>query len=325
MKYRILTAITILLIILFSGCTSTTPFPVGQKLYCSVVGDCNVEEKSVEIPDIIVIKEVKVLPIVGNRVRPNSSVDILVTLENKDSEKPITINDIRINPGIFVCTCKGCSCEYTSQPKINPGQIKTFNFRVKAPDIEGTLAISATLEVSVKYSYESVRKASITFISEEVFKQYVESGKKIPVSIINVPSDGPVELYLDISKIYQPVILDREKSYQMYLEIRNKGSGEIEKIDKGKLTLEFENLVLEDCSDEFGGEGCKDSDNTRNTEEIVIRGNIPKKYYFSFRPSNSLKIPSGQLTKTEIITAKASYIYRISKLIEIIISPRAEI
>jgi hypothetical protein len=324
MKYRILIAIAISTIILLSGCTNNIDFPVGQKLYCSPIGECDVEEKNVEIPDIITIKEVKVLPIVGNRVRPNSEVDILVTLENRDSEKPITIKDIRINPGIFNCSCSGCKCEY-SKPRINPGQIKTFDFKVKAPDIEGTLAISATLEVSVKYSYESVRKASITFIKEKTFKEYIEGGKKIPVSIINVPSDGPVELYLDISKIYQPVILDPKKSYQIYLEVRNKGSGEIDKIDIGNLILKLQNMILEDCSDEFGGEDCKGESEVSNTKKIVLRGNIPKKYYFSFNSSSDLEIPQGQLTVTKTITAKASYIYRISKSIELIVSPRAEI
>jgi len=331
MRNRILIAIAALIIVMLSGCTNNIDLPnnfelpIGQKFYCSVIADCNVEEKNVEIPDVIVIKDVKVLPIVENRVKPNSSIDVLVTLENKDSENPITIEDIRINPGIFNCKCPSCNCSDTSKPRINPGQIKTFNFKLRAPDVEGTLALSATLEVSVKYSYKSMRKASITFISEDVFKQYIESDKKVPISIINVPSDGPVELYLDISKIYQPVILDSEKSYQIYLEIRNKGSGEIEKIESGDLTLEFEDMELEDCSDEFDGEDCRGKTAVSNTEDIVLRGSIPKKYYFSFKPSKNLEIPQGQLTETKIITAKAIYTYRISKSIELVVSPRAEI
>ena len=311
MKSKIL--IVFLILVLFSGCIDT--LPVGGK-YCSEIGLCKVEEKPVEIPDIITIEEVKVLPIVGNRVKPDAKLEIIVTLKNRDEDKPVTLTEVRINPGIFTCI----DCE-EKMLELNPGQIKTLTFIVTAPPNEGTLALPAHLEVSVEYKYTSSRLATITFIDRGTFVEYIEGGGKIDVSIINVPSDGPVELYLDISKIQQPVILD-ETTLNFYLEVRNKGSGEVEEIEKNALEITLENMEFVDCSEEFDGKECKEGEVT-NKEPITIRGPTPKKYYFSIKPS--IETLKDQLTVTKKITAKAEYTYRITHPIELLVSPRAEI
>ena len=313
MKTKFLVVLLFINLILLSGCTDQ--LPIGQK-YCSQIGLCKVEEKTVEVPDIIIIKDIKVLPIIGNQVKPNSEVDIIVTLENRDLEKPITLEEVRINPSIFNCQNR---CVKKGE-RINPGQIKTFSFKIKAPNNEGTLALPAHLEVSVKYNYTSTRLVTITFINEDTFKEYIEGGGKIEVPIINVPSNGPVELYLDISKIYQPVILNPNNIYQIYLEVKNKGGGEVDGIEQKKLNISFEGMSINEASEEFNISGNLAS----NNEVIRIRGTLPRKYYFGFSPSD-FEILKGQLTVTKRIIAKAIYTYRISKSIELVVSPKAEI
>ncbi len=320
---RLFLGILLVSLVFISGCVDNG-FPVGGK-YCKAIGLCNVEEKEVEIPDVIVIKKVDIPLLKGGEITPNREVDILVTLKNKDADKPITLTYVGINPGIFKCV--NCSDNGT----IRPGQEKTFSFKVNSPDNKGTMALEGHLEVSVKYEYSSTRLATITYVTEDTYIEYLESGGKIPLDIINVPSDGPVELYLDISKIKQPVIIEEdsgttpEGKYQIYLKVINKGRGEIDKIKKEDLNIEFEDMVLGTCSEEFDGERCS-GDSVKNTDDITIRGKKPFKYYFSFDPLYSIEndLSEDRLTTTKKITAEAEYIYRISKKIDILVSPGAE-
>ncbi len=218
-------------LVFISGCVDNG-FPVGGK-YCKAIGLCNVEEKEVEIPDVIVIKKVDIPLLKGGEITPNRTFNILVTLKNKDADNIIELEYVGINPGIFTCV----DCKKTNK-KINPGQEKTFSFKVTSPDNPGTITLEGHLEVSVKYKYSSTRLATITYVTEDTYIEYSQSEGNIPLDILNVPSDGPVELYLDISKIKQPVIIEGEEDsgttpegkYQIYLKVMNKGSGEIDKI-----------------------------------------------------------------------------------------------
>ena len=409
---KLFVAVFLFSIIFISGCT--TPGGFGEK-YCSAIGICDVKEKEVEIPDIVVIKKIDIPLVRDGRIGPNRDVDIFVTLENKDVNKIITLTYVGINPGIFTCK-EPENCEYSGET-IGPGQDRVFSFKVTSPNNPGTIAIPGHLEFSVKYKYTSTRLATMTYITENTYIQYAKSGKEIPVQIINVPSDGPVELYLDISKIKQPVIVgdegaklsgmfakpkitggivlaekicpylsceqanepnclcgealttsqhpwccaagnkgwgylasdkkscqqapecaaktsessepektkQEEGKYQIYLEVMNKGSGEIDKIAPGNLNIYFEDMEVKSCSEEFK---IINKNKVENIKPIIIRGQKPFKYYFSFDPSSSIKSELTKneniLTITKRITANADYVYRLSKEINILVSPRAE-
>ncbi|MCK4429032.1 MAG: hypothetical protein KAU95_01550 [Candidatus Aenigmarchaeota archaeon] len=460
-------AVGLLLSLVFiSGCT-IPDFEGGfGQQYCSAIGICEVDEVEVEIPDVIVIDEIKVLPMAGNRVRPNTELDIIVTLKNKDDNKAITLTYIGIsNPGIFDCL----DCKKTG--KINPGQLKTFQFRVKSPDNEGTMAWRGELEFSVKYEYTSTRVTTLTFIERETYIQYLNSGGKVKVHISNVPSDGPVEVYLDISKIQQPIILgasvklsgfggisilnedakfrglnigglvlasptcptneascktpvttdcdcgglnalpgdyccasspsihttqsacytvcgaackcsdgticghcsgslpkmcqdgtlvdwcsfcgcptgtncqsdgtcsstskpggsseptgssepkQEEGRYQLHMELRNQGNGEIDEIGSGNLEMTFEDMNLKACSDELN---CGGSTVTNN-DPIVLRGKKSFRYYISFDPGSGASPGADEITTVKKIKTKVTYKYRLPETIKILVSPRAEI
>ena len=205
MRVKIIIGLCLISILFISGCTNLNP--ELEKKYCSIIGICNVVVKDVEIPDVIVIDNIKIPALAGGRVKPNRNIDILVTLKNRDVDKPITLTYASISdPGIFTCI----DCKKNNETSISPGQLKTFSFTVKSPSNKGTIALPGHLEFSVKYKYRSTRLATITFIGKNDYMDYLESGGKVPVSIINIPSDGPVELNLDISNIHQPVVIDDE-------------------------------------------------------------------------------------------------------------------
>ncbi len=201
MRGTILIVLCLIAILFLSGCQVN---PELERKYFSVIGEGTVEEKEVEIPDVIVIESIKIPALAGDRVKPDREVDIIVTLKNRDVNKPITLTYVGISDaGIFTCI----DCEKDGETSISPGQLKTFSFTVKAPSNEGTIAYSGHLEFSAKYKYKSTRLATITFIGKDDYMDYLESGGKVSVSIINIPSDGPVELDLDISNIHQPVVV----------------------------------------------------------------------------------------------------------------------
>jgi len=105
--------------------------------------------------------------------------------------------------------------------------------------------------------------------------------------------------------------------------VLNKGSGEIDMIEAGNLDISFEDMNLEVCSKEFGGEGCSGT-STSNNENITVRGSNPFRYYFSFTPNTDI-IKSDSITTTKKVKVSAEYIYRLPQTIDILVSPRAEI
>ncbi len=204
MRGAILIILCLISILFISGCTDFDLNPELERKYFSVIGEGTVEEKEVEIPDVIVIESIKIPALAGGRVKPDREIDIIVTLKNRDVNKPITLTYAGISDaGIFTCI----DCGEAKEISISPGQLKTFSFTVKAPSNDGTIAYSGHLEFSAKYKYKSTRLATITFIGKDDYMDYLESGGKVSVSIINIPSDGPVELDLDISNIHQPVVI----------------------------------------------------------------------------------------------------------------------
>ena len=116
-----------------------------------------------------------------------------------------------------------------------------------------------------------------------------------------------------------------EGRYQIYLEVMNKGGGEIDKIAPGNLNIDFEDMDVKSCSEEFK---IINKNKVENIKPIIIRGQKPFKYYFSFDPSSSIKSEFTKnkniLTITKKIIANANYVYRLSKGINILVSPRAE-
>ncbi|MCK4730209.1 MAG: hypothetical protein KAT28_02720 [Candidatus Aenigmarchaeota archaeon] len=529
MRGTILIVLCLISVLFISGCTVN---PELERKYFSVIGEGTVEEKEVEIPDVIVIESIKIPALAGGRIKPDREIDIIVTLKNRDVNKPITLTYAGISDsGIFTCI----NCGDSGEKSISPGQLKTFSFTVKAPSNEGTIALPGHLEFSVKYKYTSTRLATITFIGKDDYMDYLESGGKVSISIINIPSDGPVELDLDISNIHQPVVIEdrvissklqsngknselmneiadsffgkvvfaadcsvgdtgwgeassygcigndkrcfggnciecdgkmvnglcwyeseysknqncnevcytrngvyngncewvdencivckefhpgarcsgvgeKEAPYynpitnyclsnngiydcnakvtlststgvdsaricacngdnivdyddssgssddssgsgssddssgsggsgssgssssssyedkgehQIYLEVLNKGSGEIDIIETGNLDISFEDMGLEVCSEEFGGKSCGGT-TTFNNESIVVRGSNPFRYYFSFTPNTDI-IGGNSITATKKVEVSAEYIYRLPQTIDILVSPRAEI
>jgi hypothetical protein len=315
------------IIIMFSGCTEPNFGPGGP--YCSVIGNCQVDEGPAEVIDIVSFQEIKVLPATSS-FRPGTKIDVIVTLRNMLPDEKVDLSYIGIaDMGIFKCA-EGSECSYEGQ-QLAPSQIRTFAFSIIAPDNIGSMAIDSNIEVATIYSYGASRLTTISFVERETYIGYLNAGGKVPTHIVNKPSSGPVELSLDISNLEQPLLHDteNERTYQVFLSVINKGGGVINRISAGNLTLEFEKdsgsdapMEFEDCSDIF--EACS-GQSIASSKEIRLLGKVPHKYYLSFKPTGGISFTDARPIYTAKISSKASYTYRIGKTQTIRVSPRSNI
>jgi len=355
-----LALIFMMIIVSLSGCVQdlSNPFSVA---YCSSVGNCQVQDKEAEIKDAIEITGINVMPMAENRIRPGSTVTVYVTLTNKDDNPVgrIDIESIAISDlNIFTCGdgSSAGTCEITGASLVS-GQSKAYTFTITAPDNGGTTALPGSMEVSVKYSYSSTRLTTISYLEKDTYIDYVNSHGTTTPTLVNVPSNGPVEVYLDISKIKQPIPYDSAnlENYPFNIQITNKGSGEIDNIAEEDLTLEFENGegIFQDCSAEFSTAATSSGSSTTgtsgtasaiscnrcptstssgtstscisNSQAIRMRGNAkPFTYYTVFQPPSDLTFINNGMATTKLRTT-VQYDYVLRKRYELLVSPRAEI
>jgi len=238
----------------------------------------------------------------------------------------------------------GVKCEITGKSMFS-GAENNFPFTIKASDNVGSTALTGTIQVSVKYKYKSTRTTTISYLPRDVYIDYKNSGKQIATSIVNMPSDGPVEAYIDISSLGQPILYDSGniQPYNVFLSVMNKGQGEISSIAPQNLKLEFEggSNTFTKCATEFGGDSCSGSSSSSgssggasggagtssisNTEEIRIRGSGKEfKYYLEFKPASNLEFVNDAMATTKLITT-VDYVYILRQKRDIKVSPNAEI
>ena len=304
-------------IILFSGCTAED-LPIGGEL-CTKIGLCEkkvIEEK----PEVILIKEIKVLP--SREVKANEMVDVYVTLKNKDPEKEIKgVNATISNPGDFECI--NCSFIIT----MHPLQEKTLHFKLRAPDFKGTMHVPETLTFTVTFDYDSHTTKSIWLIGKDTYREYLESGRKVPITLSESKSKGPVRIDLEIDA-EQPIAVDWEgKKVNLYLQMNNVMDG---------IVYEFKNLNLS-ISCVPGGKKAEIASVVRffdwdkeifadksytelslseeGKKEIAFYGKSSPKYYFVLWGAWGPESDVFQCT----ISADAEYTYKISRNFEVVV------
>jgi hypothetical protein len=335
--------LSIALVVFLSGCVSDATNPFNQA-YCSSVGNCQVEEKAAEVYDIITIEKIEARPLPEGRVRPGSTVDVYVTLKNNDKNPVNQVDILSIavsDPHLFTCV-EPDSCEIKDKKLVSGGE-KGYVFTLKAPEKWGSMTETATIEVSVKYKYQSTRLTTVSYLEKETYIDYINSGKKATVSIVNMPSNGPVDAYIDISRIGQPIVYDdatKDEVYPVLMSVTNKGQGEISSVSPGNFKLEFESDMgtFTSCDEAFGGDTCSGSgskgtsggsasasaSSVSNTEEIRIRGSTPFNYYFDFKAPGSLTFLNDGMATTKLKTS-VDYEYIIRKTYGMKVSVNAEI
>ncbi|OYT43758.1 MAG: hypothetical protein B6U88_00175 [Candidatus Aenigmarchaeota archaeon ex4484_56] len=299
----------IILIILLSGCIEE-----GMPFYKYAEAIGVVENKqTVEPPDVIVVTDYKIFP--SDRVAPDSSIEVMVYIKNKDERKSVNVNYIGIsNPGIFECVI----CE-DENINLNPLEEKSFIFKLNSPGEEeiGTMAIMQSLGLTLKYSYTSYSSTTLNFINEDTAREFMKSKGKIPITISTSMSRGPVRLEFDISHLQQPLIANG-KTFQVYLRIYNEGDGVVNSIKQNNLNINFNGLSVDSYPEEY----FECSSECENDKSILLFGDISPKYYFSVNGPSS--IDSG-LVKTYTLRANAEYAYEVYKQIPVTVSPRAQI
>ena len=309
-------------IILFSGCTAED-LPIGGEL-CTKIGICEkkvIEEK----PEVILIKEIKVLP--SAEVKANELVDIYVTIKNKDPEKEIKGVEAEIsNPGDFECL--NCSFIIT----MHPLQPKTLHFRLRAPDFKGTMHVPETLTFTVTFDYDSHTTKSIWLIGKDTYREYLESGRKVPITLSESKSKGPVRIDLEIDA-EQPIpvgpidVCTKEggKKVNLYLQLNNVMDGIVYRFENlslvincpeteiaKKVILNFESWD----NDTFTNQGFYQIVlSEEGKKEITFYGKSSPKYSFVLNACGFEDSDVLQCT----ISADAEYTYKISRNFEVVV------
>ncbi len=299
------------IIILFSGCTAED-LPIGGE-FCAKIGLC--EKKVVEErPEVIIIKEIKVLP--SKEVKANEDVDVYITLKNKDSEKELKDVEAKIsNPGDFGCK-NPTNCLY--KLTMHPLQEKTLHFKLKAPNFQGTMHIPETLTFSVSFKYDSHTTKSVWLIGKEKYKKYLEAGRRVPTTLSESKSKGPVRIDLSIDA-EQPVSIDMDgKKINLYLQMNNAMDGIVSEFDSldlsincppGEASLQFSDWDNETFS------GTTTDLHCHKKTEIAFYGKSSPKYYFVLNAAGNENSEVTQCT----VSADAIYKYEISRNFEIVI------
>ena len=309
-------------IILFSGCTADD-LPIGGEL-CTKIGICEkkvIEEK----PEVILIENINVMP--STEVKANELVDVYVTIKNKDPEKEIKgVNATISNPGDFECL--NCSFIIT----MHPLQPKTLHFRLRAPNFKGTMHVPETLTFTVTFDYDSHTTKSIWLIGKNTYREYLESGRKVPITLSESKSKGPVRIDLEVDA-EQPIpvgpiaVCTKEggKKVNLYLQMNNVMDG---------IVYEFKslNLIINCPETEIAKKATlkfKDWDNEtfaskgfyelalsdKGKKEIPFYGKSSPKYYFVLDACGREDSDVLQCT----ISADAEYTYKISRNFEIVV------
>jgi len=304
-------------IILFSGCTAED-LPIGGEL-CTKIGICEkkvIEEK----PEVILIKEIKVLP--SAEVKANELVDIYVTIKNKDPEKEIKgVNATISNPGDFECL--NCSFILT----MHPLQEKTLHFKLRAPDFKGTMHVPETLTFTVTFDYDSHTTKSIWLIGKNTYREYLESGRKVPITLSESKSKGPVRIDLEVDA-EQPIAVDLErKKVNLYLQMNNVMDGIVYEFKSLNLSVSCPEvkihgayevaLAFADWDNEtFASEGSfKLVLSDKGKKEIAFYGKSSPKYSFVLNACGYEDSDVFQCT----ISADAEYTYKISRNFEVVV------
>ncbi|MBN2095254.1 MAG: hypothetical protein JW727_04350 [Candidatus Aenigmarchaeota archaeon] len=327
-KAAALAAILLIALTFLSGCTDSS---FGGSS-CSVIGNCKTDKKDVEVPDIIQITSAEVSPAPNGRVSPNSEVNIRVVLKNvnKDPDGSVTVSSFAVS-NAHLLTCVDCTAKFNGKETFEmvPGQERAYIFKLKTPEIDA-MAATVTPEIAVKYDYRSTRLVTLTYVKKETYLDYLNSGKKLTVTISDLASQGPVELNFDMTYISdQPLIYeeggsgeeDSKSSRAVWLSVINKGSGEISEIAPDNLRVGFEDNKgkIVDCSETFRDGDIKDWGSwALNKQPIRVLSQNPQRYYFYFEPTD-LDLEDKEFEIVRLF-ATADYTYRVKKQVEMTVS-----
>ncbi|MCD6381937.1 MAG: hypothetical protein J7L43_03085 [Candidatus Aenigmarchaeota archaeon] len=298
MKKVIVLMLLALIIVASSGCVENQ------------IPELNVNKKEkVETADVLLIKDVKIVP--EAPIFPDTTVELIITIQNIDDKKSIPYKVELFNPSIFTIEkSSGTSGELLPQGE------KVIDFVLKVP--KEKVKITPTVNFRILYNFSTSTTYDVVVVNMAQIKQAQLAGKPVSFDIEKSIGSGPIKV--DISLKGSSYLIAGQKGV-LSIVVQNKGSGFLKegKIKKNKLKLTLIN------------KGINDIESTTKKFEIIKSGSTFSYGYNKddiemMERSTSpilLKItaPSVDLYKTYTFLANVSYTYEIRGSKEIPITP----
>jgi len=161
------------------------------------------------------------------------------------NEGNITLSDLNVqitDPSLFT------SEESLEKkiPELEPEETKSWEWELKADDV--ALPKDCTIRYKTEYSSQALALYDVSAITEEEFTRLQRSRRlENETNLFYYKTKSPVDIDISLSK-EQPILEDME--FYLYINLRDVGTGYVEKISRGNMTLKYPNfLELESCDD----------------------------------------------------------------------------
>ncbi len=326
MMKNVLIILALVSVVFVSGCIDQ------GDLFSGLVGPSGVDTETLST-DILSVKNVNIIP--TPPITSGSSFTLTFEVENVDDIN--TVKDVEITKvDSGLCEFDRSNDEYKGDDAVTlvPQQVQYVEWIFNAPSQEktGNLPVACPIKYKVAYDFEANSQVDFSVMSKEKLETLQRAGESPSFKSSQVVGRGPVKVFFDFGAA-QPV--KESTPFQMYLTIKDQGTGLIEggDIGSGDLILivpkhmaaeKTQDLVPGTtliCYDQFKLKGLTDDDNAvfENTEEIPIVKRKSPKIVCEFKSPSQGRMDSDE--RTYYFTAKLGYRYFIDRENEISVKP----
>ena len=292
--------LSLLLIVLISGCTIPGGLIPGT-------GPTTKEQS----PDLVIVQNLNVIP-----APPiNAGDQFSISFEIKNQDEVVSVDDVSYN--LFdkgKCTVKlSGDEEVTTTPfSLDPlqSEFREWTFKAPSSDDIGHLSVTCPMRFMVTYTHTATSQIDIDVINNDRLSQLQKAGQTPSFTPTLTIGSGPIKTYFDFGAS-MPV--RNETTLPIYITVEDKGTGLLENIKDGKLTITFPTgFTVSDCTKFIcTGVVCKNSGDIQ-----MIRKKSPQ-------IRCSITTPAETIEKTYYIRADLEYTYNIVQEASVEIKPTA--
>ena len=214
-------------ILLISGCTMLNIF-----------GNSNVKEMP---PDVISLGNFSVLP--SGSIRAEDEFTIYFEVMNQDENDNVNVDYEIYDTGL--CEFEGghigndiSGGESGGLEEFSPQEIRLAEWTFQTPSsrLMAGLDVTCPIRFKFRFSYRATSQVDLVVVNNSYFSELQRSGKITSYTPnINI-GRGPVKVYFDFGATF-PV--KANALLPVYITVENKGTGLLDRIDKGALTITF--------------------------------------------------------------------------------------
>jgi hypothetical protein len=316
----------IILALFVSGC-------VGMPDITCIFGGC---QKVKEMPeDVIAVQGISVLP--PNTIYAGDQFSVSFNLVNLEEEKDVAVGYRLLDWGLCplntslggFCspqsegcnpynqgdceTHSGCHWDFYGEtfPNFVPGQTEFVEWTFDTPSNEqmGYLSVKCPVRFIIGYNFQAVSEVEVNVITDERYGYLKQTGEFTTFSPTLTVGRGPVKLYMELGASL-PIRTGR--ALPVYITAEDKGSGLLERIPSGSLTIEAPSFTKPDCGERFtcSGNSCS------NSQELIMISRKSPTIKCSFMTPTDV-----DLEQTYFVDAYLDYYYSVVEETSIEVKP----